>query len=331
MSQQHNHSQLSPNPLVNGPPGAKLDPTALITMGSGAALQQIPKRTSRVVRVEVNSIDRNYGKFPLSSEFQWTFPFPVKEVREVRLIGGTIPVPFYNIDDGWNQFTFQEGGIQYTVTIPPGAYTICKLMAELTTLLNALPGITNTYLVSLTPNTNKITFKATAGTRNFGLLFGTGNFVDTIDNRTKAILELHCPARYLGFGWADYYSNSGVITAARAPNMWYSLERSYLYLNFDTTQDLRSIFRGAGRKEPSALIYNDELNTYNFPNQEACSILMPLTKYLNKETFDTNIVPAPAALSRIAVLDISLRDEFFNLINTQGREMSLLLELVIVD
>lgn len=330
MSQQHNHSVLSPNPLVSGPPGAKLDPTALITMGSGAALQQIPKRTSRVVRVEVNSIDRNYSKFPLSSEFQWAFPFPVKEIREVRLIGGTIPVPFYNIDTGWNQFTFQEGTVQYTVTLTPGAYAITSLLNELTTKLNSL-GASNTYAVTLSPASNTIRITATAGTTPFALLFGTGNFVDTMDYRTKAILELHCPARMLGFGWADYASSGGVILAPRAPNLWYSLERSYLYLNFDTTQDLRSIFRGAGRKEPSAIIYNDELNTYNIPNQLSTSILLPLTKYLNKETFDTNIVPAPAALSRIAVLDISLRDMFFNLINTQGREMSLLLELVIVD
>jgi hypothetical protein len=108
--------------------------------------------------------------------------------------------------------------------------------------------------------------------------------------------------------------------------LWYCLEKSYLYFNFDSTQDLRSIFRGSGRKEPSAIIYHDELNTYNYATP-----VIPLTKYLNKETFDTSIVPAPAALSRIRSLTISLRDMFYNPINTQGREISLLLELIIVD
>ena len=56
-----------------------------------------------------------------------------------------------------------------------------------------------------------------------------------------------------------------------------------------------------------------------------------MTKYLNKETFDTNIVPAPSSLSRIKSLNVKLCDMFYNPINTQGRETSLLLELVVVD
>ena len=322
---------LAPSPLVSGPPGATLEFAALSTNGSGAALQKVPKRTTRVVRVEINSMDRNYGKYPFSSEFAWQFPFPVKEVREVRLIGGTIPVPFLNIDIGWNKFTFVEKDRKYTITIPPGHYTVTAFCTELTSLLNALPTIVNTYSVSQVANSGQIQIQATAGPYMFMLAFGSGDFTDVMDQQTKALLELRCPSRFMGFGYADYISENGKIVAPRGPNMWFNLERSYLYLNFDSTQDLRSIFRGAGRKEPSAILYNDELNTYNFAYGDPNLPIIPLTKFLNKETFDTNIVPAPAPLSRIATLDISLRDMFFNLINTQGREMSLLLELVIVD
>lgn len=322
---------LIPNPLVSGPPGATLEFAALSTNGSGAALQKIPKRTTRVIRVEINSMDRNYGKYPLSSEFVWQFPFPVKEVREVRVVGGTIPIPFLNIDVGWNKFTFVEKDRKYTVILTPGHYKITTFCAELQTQLNGLPGIANTYAVSQVPNTGQIAITATSGTYKFILAFGTGDFTDVIDAKTKALLELRCPARFMGFGYADYWSNNGKIIAPRTPNMWFNLERSYLYLNFDSTQDLRSIFRGAGRKEPSAIFYNDELNTYNFAHGDPDLPIIPLTKYLNKETFDTNIVPAPAPLSRIAELEVSLRDMFYNPINTQGREVSLLLELVIVD
>jgi len=323
---------LVPSPLVNGPLTTKLDPTSYSTTGSGSALIAQPKRTYRTVRVEVNSIDRNYGKDPFSSEFRWTFPFPVKEVKEVRVISGTLPVPYLNIDKGWNQFTFQEGIIEYTVSLPIGYYIIDLFVSMLTGVLNGL-GCANTYCVDQVANTGQIRIRAITGDAFFGILFATGNFVDTLDAKTKAILELHSPARIMGFGWADYCTQNGVIIAPRVPNLWYSLEKGYLYLNFDSTQDLRAIFRGAGRKEPSAIVYFDELNTYNYsyPNNTSCNRVIPLTKFLNKETYDTVILPSPASISRISYLEVSYRDMFYNLINTQGRELSLLLELVICD
>jgi hypothetical protein len=130
---------------------------------------------------------------------------------------------------------------------------------------------------------------------------------------------MKCPGRILGFGTGDYTALNGatVVIAPSLPSLWYPLERAYLYLSFDSTNDLRSVFRGSGRKEPSAILYYDDLNIS--------------TKYLNKETYDTVISPSPASLSRISYLEVSLRDMFYNPINTQGREMTLLLELVIVD
>lgn len=312
---------LVPSPLVSGPVVNKLISSG---NGSGSALQAVPKRSSRVVRMEINSIDRDYSKYPLSSEFTWDLPFPIKEIREVRLIGGTIPVPFLNIDKPWNTFTFCEGSSYFEITIPPGSYTIVNLLPVLQNLLNGI-SIGNVYTVTQISITGQVKI-TTTGVNTFYLLFASGAQKDLMDFKTKSILEIRCPARLLGWGLADYTSVNGDITAPRAPNLWYCLEKSYLYLNFDTSQDLRSIFRGSGRKEPSAIIYHDELNTYNYANP-----LIPLTKFLNKETFDTSIVPAPAALSRIRSLDISLRDMFYNLINTQGRELSLLLELVICD
>jgi len=310
---------LVPSQLVSGPTVNRLFSSSEQTSGSGAALQVVPKRTSRLIRVEVNSIDRDYSKYPLSSEFSWEFPFPVKEIKEVRLIGGTIPVPYLNIDSGWNKFTFCEGSTKAIITLPVGFYTISSLISSLQTQLNFI-GIGNVYTVSQDPLNGRITITAIGG-NTFYLLFATGSYTDVYDSTTHSLLELRCPSRHLGFGMADYVSSGGNITAARVPNIWFGLEKSYLYMNFDSSQDLRSIFRGSGRKEPSAIIYNDALDT----------MTAPITKYLNKETFDTNIVPRPASLSRIRALNISLRDMFYSPINTQGREISLLLELVIVD
>jgi hypothetical protein len=183
--------------------------------------------------------------------------------------------------------------------------------------LNGIGGF-NTYSVTQT-NTGLLQVTATAGFAEFGFLFGSGSYIDTIDPKTYSVLDMKCPGRILGFGTGDYTALNGatVITAPSLPSLWYPLERAYLYLSFDSTNDLRSVFRGSGRKEPSAILYYDDLNIS--------------TKYLNKETYDTVISPSPASLSRISYLEVSLRDMFYNPINTQGREMTLLLELVIVD
>jgi hypothetical protein len=322
-------SLLQPNPLVDGAAVTALAPSAYTTSGSGAALQAIPKRTQRTVRVEVNSADRDFSQNPLSSEFRWTFPFPVKEVREVRVAGGTLPVPFLNIDDRWNKFTLMDNYDNYLITIPPGFYTIGTLLTQLQTLLNSI-GSLNTYTVSQNSANGVVTISG-VGVSDWALLFATGQYRDEIDARTKAVLAIHTPARILGFGTADYFPVGGSVVAPRLPNLWYPLERTYLFMSFDSTQDLRSVFRGAGRYEPSAIFYNDELNIYNQPDRDYTTTPMPLTKYLNKETYDTVISPSPAPLSRISYIEISLRDMFYNPMNTQGREMTLLLDLVIVD
>ncbi len=317
--------KLAPNPLVSGPLTTALTPSAYATSGSGAALIAPPKRTSRTVRVELNSLDRDLAHYPLPTQFRWTFPFPVKEVREVRIVGGTLPVPFLNIDSPWNKFTFMDNMTNYTITIPVGFYTITSLLTTVQTLLNGLGGF-NTYTVSQNSATGVVQITATGGA-DFGLLFASGEFHDQVDAKTQSILTLGCPGRLLGFGTADYYGTptSATVTAPRLPNVWYPLERAYLYMNFDSSIDLRSVYRGSGRREPTAIFYYDELKCYNDPTP------VPLTKYLNKETYDTVVTPSPAALSRISYLELSLRDMFYNLINTQGREFTLLVDIVIVD
>lgn len=321
--------ELNPNPLVSGPLVTALSPSAYSTTGSGAALIKPPKRTSRTVRVEINSVDRDYGHSPNPANFRWEFPFPVKEVKEVRIVGGTVPVPFLNMDVNWNRFTFMDNQTNYTVTIPVGFYTITTLAAELQTQLNALGGF-NTYTVSLVGSSGQLQITA-AGGADFAFLFGTGEFVDEIDPKTLSVLRIGCSARLLGFGRANYENVGAVILAPRLPNLWYPLERAYLYLNFDSSIDLRSVRRGAGRKEPTAVLYYDELNVYNLPDKDYSNNPFPLTKYLNRETYDSVVEPTPASLSRISYMEISLRDMFYNLINTQGREMTLLVDLVIVD
>jgi hypothetical protein len=95
------------------------------------------------------------------------------------------------------------------------------------------------------------------------------------------------------------------------------LNRAYVYINHDNTQDLNTIERSVGRQQPHAIVYFDELrNNY---------------KFLNKDTFQPLYSAYPAPISRIATFEIALRDEFDRCIDLNGRDFTLLLEIVYLD
>ena len=279
-----------------------------------------PKRSERrevTLLVEINSRDRNLVQYPNPSEFRFRLYRPLKDIVKIQLAGGVIPGCLYNLNTGWNQFTFLEGSRRWNVTIPPGRYTYETLCTKLASALNSLLGVTNVYAVTIDAITGIFQLQRTGGTASFGFLFTTGDFVDFYD-QNNTLQKINSPAKLLGFGRADYFSNSGsTITAPFVVDLEFILNRAYLYINHDNTQDLNTIERSVGRQQPHAIIYFDELrNNY---------------KFLNKETFEPLYSSYPAPISRIATLEIALRDEFDRCIDLNNRDFTLLLEIVYLD
>lgn len=298
-----------------------LNDTKLIGSGSGssAALQAIPKRKRRTVRLEINSNDRNLVTSTKTSKFRINLKYPLKGITEVRLVNGTIPVPFFNIDDGWNAFTFSEGLKKWTVLITPGFYTESVLIAKLQTVLNTLPGLVNTYTVDIESPSQCIRIRRVTGSQTFGLLFASGNYIDEIDTKTASIISMRSPQTILGFGYSDFYDVGGEIVAPFPPQLELLFRRIYLYLNFDSTIDFRSVDRGQGRKEPSAILYLDSSNTYGS------------YKTLNQDNYDFPMDCGSAGISRVASIYVEFRDEFDRLLNFNNRTVSLLLEVSVVE
>jgi hypothetical protein len=278
-----------------------------------------PKRNERretTLLVEINSRDRNIVQYPKPSEFRMRLYRPLKDIVKIQIAGGTIPGCLYNINDGWNIFTFQEGTQKWNPVIPPGRYTYETLCTTFANLLNTLSGVTNTYVVNIDGTKGVFTLQRSAGTQPFALLFATGSFVDFYD-QNNTLQKINTPAKLLGFGRADYGSSGATITAPNVVDLEFLLNRCYIYINHDNTQDLNTIERSVGRQQPHAIVYFDELrNNY---------------KFLNKETFEPLYSSYPAPISRIATLDISLRDEFDRCIDLNGRDFTLLLEVVYLD
>lgn len=278
-----------------------------------------PKRNERrevVLLIEINSRDRNLIQYPNASEFRFRLYRPLKDVVKIQIAGGTVPGCLYNMNTGWNQFTFQEGSTRWNVTIPPGRYTYETLCTKLASVLNTLLGITNTYNISIDGTTGVFQLQRTAGSATFAFLFLTGDYVDFYD-QNNTLQKINTPAKLLGFGRADYTSTGSTITAPFVVDLEFLLNRAYVYINHDNTQDLNTIERSVGRQQPHAIVYFDELrNNY---------------KFLNKETFEPLYSSYPAPISRIATIDIALRDEFDRCVDFNGRDFTLLLEIVYLD
>lgn len=302
------------SPPMTGGSLTSLVPSAYQTTGSGSALQK-PSQKERLVRVEINSHDRDFSAYGNPADFQWVSPFPLKNVSSMVIVGGTVPVPLYTIDAPFNSFVFDTGSVKKSVTFAPGAYTSTLLPAALKSLLDTADG-TNTYLVSIHPITQILSIQS-SGSNTFGFLFGTGaNFLNLYN---PALQKRNNPAHVLGFADKDIHCSSTYLLTAPFPVNLSPLQRIYVYFNYDATMDLRSVILGGGRPGPSAILYCTDADT-----------VAASTKALNKDTYE-NVISPGLIVPRIRSIQVSLRDEFGNILNTNNRPVSLLMELTVLE
>ena len=281
--------------------------------GQGILLpNSVKERRSRCLLVEINSRDRNIKSFPLPNTFRWRFQRPIKDVTNIQIVGGTVPSRLFTVNTGWNSFTFLEGTVRYTVTLTPGLYTMASLASQLQTQLNAIQGKNNTYLVAVDPATDRISVTLTAGSTAFSFLFSSGNFVDLYD-LNNVLTMINSPARILGFLANDYASSALSITAPNGMDVSLLTNRIYLYVNHDNSQDLGTIERSIGKQSPHAVLY------MNTPSLDY--------KSFTTEVFEPLFVSKPAPIARLLTLDIALRDEYDRLVELNGRDFTLLLEI----
>jgi len=289
-----------------------------ITSGQGVLLPDSTRRSrkQRTVTVAVNSRDRNMMADYATNPFRWTFRRPLKDVVSVELVNGCVPADLYNINTGWNIFIFKESATDYTVTLTPGQYTATELCTELQRALNAISGISNTYSVGYSGLTKKITV-STGGAAAFSFKFKDPPYTDTIDGITGSIQMIGCPARIFGFENWVYESVAGSITPPNRMDPGLFLQRLYLHLNADNSIEFNRVEMGAGRKDCFHIIYLDQ-NTGGYYT-------------LNRDTYTPIFYSAPAPIARIATLNISLRDEFYRVIDLGGHDFTLVFEVTYLD
>ena len=282
-------------------------------------------RNTYTVLVEVNSRDRNYNNQINSNPFRFQFARPLKDVRAIELISGTVPAAPYCLNENNNKFTFVEGENSWLITLPPGSYLPTSLLLLFSDIVNGLPGLQNIYTVDFSICKRPGALFISALNRDdsqpplhYGIQFASGPYQDLIDRSDGFLLRMNTPALLYGFDLSDYYSEpDGTLTGPYPIDASTAITRLYLYINLDNSQELGCIERGAGRRWPFAIIYLDQqTNGY---------------KFLNKETLTPAFYNLPQPYSRLQNLNIEFRDEFFRLVNFNGKDFSLLFQLTLLE
>lgn len=270
------------------------------------------KRAVRRTTIVVNSRDRDLINHYNSNSFRYKLRRPLTNVMSIELMNGCIPSYIYNVNTGWNTFSFKEGLITATITLTPGYYTEAALLTELQSQLNAIPGKQNTYTVTLNANTKKIQIAST-NIVSFTLLFYSGSPHDEIDLNTLAILSINTPARLLGFGLQDYTSDTtGKIIGILPIDIDNFIKTIYLHIESDGKNLSRMEVGNGGR---------DCFHIFYLVPGSANYLL------LNKETDHSLFESSPAPMARMMTLDISFRDEFHRVVDLNQRESTLVFEI----
>ena len=272
-------------------------------------------RAKKTLRIELNSRDRNYLNLVKSNPFKYDLRTPIRDVQSVELLGGTIPANPYTFNEYNNKFTFfEEHGGNRIIQLPIGVYDVKTLITELAGLLSE--GSRSLYEVSQNVMGKLLIIQKNYKQR-FALLFASGSTPDVIDRVTGGFLEMNTPAISMGFDLADYIGIEGILLSPYTIDLHTTNTRLYLFLNFQNSLDLGCIERGVGRRSPFAIIYLDQVtNGY---------------KFLNKETFSPISYSLPQPISKLQSIHIEFRDEFHRLINFNGKDFTLLMELTVLE
>ena len=282
------------------------------------------QRKEKTTTILCNSRERNVVSYPNTNMFRWRLRRDLKDITSVRLIGGNTPANLYNINTSWNKFTFFENMNIYTITLNVGYYDAITLATELKRALNN-SGLSNVYDVTYSSTTLKLTIKRVSGTYSFSILFQSGEYTDNFDDYSGAVdnlsndylSEIKSPARILGFITQDYSDSSGTIVAPNPVDTAWFLNKLFLHINTETDKEFNRIEIARGPHDPYTIIYLDDVKDG--------------VKFLNKETDYPILEFNPAPLSRLSLLEISIRDEFYKLLDLQNKEFTLLFEITYLE
>lgn len=121
--------------------------------------------------VFIRSLDRDTTVSSSSTNFVVRFDkYQFPHLKFVKLINFIMPNSIYNFTTSNNTIYFRENATNKTATVTPGFYTADTLATTLASILTTASGGFNTYTVTYSAITGKLTFSAGS---NFQFMAGT--------------------------------------------------------------------------------------------------------------------------------------------------------------
>lgn len=263
--------------------------------------------------LEINSLDRDTERFGEPNEYRIQLYDQVKNVTKLSLIGGTIPVNSYNVIHPYNQFQAElSGNSTVDISLTPGEYTGGTLATELETKLTA--GLGNTFSASYDTTSRKLTITNLSG-GDYSLIFEEGKYSTKIDAHSKAIRERNNASQLLGFYGRDNVTSTSNVLTSTNPIVLCPIRRVYLYLNVNHSASFTNLKQSGQKRQPFAILY---LNVAN----NTCDQV-----YLDRDSI--NFYSQTYGGQDLRYFDLEFRDEFGNKYDFQGRDHTLLFEIVV--
>jgi hypothetical protein len=97
----------------------------------------------------------------------------------------------------------------------------------------------------------------------------------------------------------------------------YCIKRAYIHINADNSIELNRIESGGGRHDCFHIAYMDTSTDGYF--------------YFNKDVYAPIFYSSPAPISRMSFMTISIRDEYYRLIDLGGHDFTLIFEITSLE
>jgi hypothetical protein len=263
--------------------------------------------------LEINSLDRDTEQYDNPNEYRIQLYDQVKNVTRLSLIGGTIPVNSYNVVYPYNQFQAELSGSSIVdISLTPGEYTGSTLASELETRLTS--GLGETFSVLYNDTNRKLTITNVSG-GDYSFIFDEGKYSTKIDSHSKAIKKRNNASQLLGFYGRDSVTSSSDVLISTNPIVLCPIRRVYLYLNANHSASLTNLKQSGQKRQPFAILY---LNVAN----NTCDQV-----YLDRDSI--NFYSQTYGGQDLRYFDLEFRDEFGNKYDFQGRDHTLLFEIVV--
>lgn len=173
---------------------------------SNAVIKTPHHLDTRLERVVIDSRERNISLFPNPNQYEIAFADDILHVKSIRLLSSAFPFVSYLINNNNNLIHFAIGATTYTATVSIGNYTTTTLAAAIESALNTAVG--NTWF-KVEYNSVKDNYKIRCNTA-FGLIFTGQTFTHPTSNGTDIALISGSIGKVIGFGIANYISQTQV-------------------------------------------------------------------------------------------------------------------------